>query len=301
MPPDRTMSPETRSGIPEKPHLAYEKFIADIQVRQQNEKSLYNLFLRGIFIVVPLFALGLLLIAFQPRSHHAPVQSRQTLTLAPAVPPVTADPGSDSSQVSLPGEEHARDFAYAKLKKNQQSVDIPVRTFPDPLSRNARRGKNIPAKSKRADVTASKKAHRPKSSKTPDRTSSVKKEDAQPPEFDTVIDRTAFYVPSGVKVPRSKNNRKGFTIDRPTAVHSDPAEQDKIRLLAHLAQRHGGFFSSLIEHNGDYYKVKVYIPGRKIDPFKQALARKVEFASYKNLPEDDIKEKICLLIEFHSK
>ena len=74
---------------------------------------------------------------------------------------------------------------------------------------------------------------------------------------------------------------------------------NKVYLVANLAQLHGGQLKQTLEHNGDYYKLKLLIPGKELLQFKKDLAKMVEYASYTNVPEDSLPEKSCLILETH--
>ncbi len=75
--------------------------------------------------------------------------------------------------------------------------------------------------------------------------------------------------------------------------------RNKIPLIANLAQQFDGQLYATLERNGDYYKLKLALPDKQVTPFKKALAKMVQYASYTNVPEESIPGKRCIILETH--
>ena len=116
-------------------------------------------------------------------------------------------------------------------------------------------------------------------------------------------DLIAFYEPVNSKPSRQKTGRSSpdFSIDKPTDHGRSALAQRKIRIFTHLAQRHGGFFHSILDHNGDYFKVKLFVATKQADVFKKEVAKKFAFVSFSTISDQSTKDKTCIILETHSQ
>ncbi|MBN1758712.1 MAG: hypothetical protein JW863_10360 [Chitinispirillaceae bacterium] len=96
------------------------------------------------------------------------------------------------------------------------------------------------------------------------------------------IDRSVFYRPA--------NSKTSGTL---------VSANDRSPQIARLARQYKGRLASTLEHNGDYYKLKLIIPEKKLTLFKKDLAKIVEYASYTDVPEESIADLRCIILETH--
>lgn len=80
---------------------------------------------------------------------------------------------------------------------------------------------------------------------------------------------------------------------------SQSSTGNKVNIVVNIAQLHGGQLKQTLDHNGDYYKLKLVVPPKQLLSFKKAVAKMVEYASYTNVPEESEPNATCLILETH--
>ena len=130
---------------------------------------------------------------------------------------------------------------------------------------------------------------------------SDKKPVFSPSDATDQFDRSAFYIPSDTRNSgnRYRSSRGSSSRYSGNDAPSYSPVRNKEYLVANIAQLHGGQLKQTLEHNGDYYKIKLVIPEKRLLQFKKDLAKMVEYASYTSIPDESNADNTCLILETH--
>jgi hypothetical protein len=124
-----------------------------------------------------------------------------------------------------------------------------------------------------------------------------------------IDERIAFYEPvnanknrkTGSGGSRSNQMKQAGKTSAVQAVNSLSAGGGKRGgVIADIIRRNGGTVDSVLEHNGDYYKVKLFLPGKKLESFQKALASKAIFASFTVAPVLPGGSTLEIIVETHA-
>jgi hypothetical protein len=122
------------------------------------------------------------------------------------------------------------------------------------------------------------------------------------------IDNTIqFYEPvntPGRSAGRSSSrtsSRRSHRSSQAEAPDQSPVRRNRTRMIAGMVHSFGGTFISLLEHNGDYYKMKLSLPDGKVEPFKNALAKKTIIASFSVSTVSSLDRTSTIILEMHSR
>ena len=110
------------------------------------------------------------------------------------------------------------------------------------------------------------------------------------------FDRSTFYMSADARRSGSRQRTSRYS-GKSTPSPSPVSNKDFI--VANIAQLHGGQLKKTLEHNGDYYKLKLVIPEKRLLQFKKDLAKLVEYASYSTISRESDPENTCFILETH--
>ena len=113
---------------------------------------------------------------------------------------------------------------------------------------------------------------------------------------------TQFYEPvnAGRNAGRTSSRRSNRYSHAETPNQSS-VRRNRTRMIAGMVHSFGGTFMNLLEHNGDYYKMKLSLPDGKVEAFKIELAKKTIIASFSVSTISSMRQTSIIVLEMHSR
>ncbi|MBN1309628.1 MAG: hypothetical protein JXA18_17035 [Chitinispirillaceae bacterium] len=99
---------------------------------------------------------------------------------------------------------------------------------------------------------------------------------------------------------RSSRTSSPDRSDRPPRPDAAPVSTNRIRILSGLAGSFGGRLEKVLEHYGDYYKLKIILPAKNVEAFKAALSQKA-VVSYAFTTVAATRDTTIISFEMHAK
>ena len=271
--------------------LANELFIQDIEIVKQSRKKFSSILSIAAMLLVPVIS-TILVIRYisNSYSHSKPV--------------VTTSSQPVQSSVNNSDDTRHPDTTLSATGENARIASLTGKKAPanTPKSRSSYRTSTPVRKSTRSDFVPSSseptslyraEPYIPHTTRTPSYSQDIEASDIPETSTDNRpnvssseglndIDRSVFYRPA--------NSKTSGTL---------VSANDRSPQIARLARQYKGRLASTLEHSGDYYKLKLIIPEKKLTPFKKDLAKIVEYASYTDVPEESIADLRCIILETH--
>lgn len=300
------------------PLLASEILIDDIFLINKHQKRLLTTITAGLLLFVLITSGIILLKQFLFNNPASPLARKQryfTGTTIPGLPP-NASRSSRTGPPRVPPPKAANAPGREKPSVSPPSPTSSVERTTPAGTTNARKktggssGKSPGPSSAAPSRTALRQPDtRSASGKKPAGNRSAPKPTATPAsgnvrtpspvytEGSDNFDRSEFYLPATA----GKSSRRSPTAaaNRGDIASGETLPRNKIPLIANLAQQFDGQLYATLERNGDYYKLKLALPDKQVMPFKKALAKMVQYASYTDVPEESIPGKRCVILEAH--
>ncbi|MBN1575741.1 MAG: hypothetical protein JW913_04265 [Chitinispirillaceae bacterium] len=105
---------------------------------------------------------------------------------------------------------------------------------------------------------------------------------------------------SGIRSSRTSSHDGSDRSSRTDGSDHQPAVSNRIGMISGLAGSFGGRLDKILEHNGDYYKLRIVIPERNVEPFKAALSQKA-IVSYAFTAKVSSSDSSIITFEMHVK